>query len=49
MVENMKQPSSITKIWGDEMDLMASLIVWEGLKTRDGKEVKIARSVMMVR
>lgn len=32
-----------------EMDLMTQLAVKEGLKTRDGKEVKIAKLEMMVR
>lgn len=49
MYDNMKQLSSSLENWGGEMDLKTSLAVQESLKTRDWKEVKIARLVMMIR
>lgn len=49
MYDNMKQLATSLENWGGEMDLMTSLAVEEGLKTREWKEVKIARLVMMVR
>lgn len=49
MYDNMKKLTTAMENWGGEMDLITDLAVQEGLKTRDWKEVKIARLVMMVR
>jgi len=49
MFSDIAQLASAIEGNGGEMDLMTLLAVKEGLKSRDGKEVKIARLEMMVR
>lgn len=49
MYKNMEQLAASMESWGGETDLVTELTVQDGLKTRDWKEVKIARLVMMIR
>lgn len=47
--KNMGQLAASMENWGGEMDLSTELAVQEGLKTREWKEVKIGRLIMMAR
>ncbi|MCY1722609.1 hypothetical protein OU798_19825 [Prolixibacteraceae bacterium Z1-6] len=49
MYENLGQLATSMENWGGKMDTKTKLAVQEGLKTREWKEVKIGRLVMMVR
>jgi len=49
MFDDMKQLAASMENWGGDMDLPTQLAVQEGLKTREWKEVKIGRLVMMAR
>ena len=50
MFENLEQLTTSMESWeGGDMDLTTELAVQEGFKTREWKELKIARLVMMVR
>ncbi len=49
MYENLEKFAQSMENSGGEMDIMTQLAVQEGLKTREWKEQKLARLVMMVR
>lgn len=49
MYTNSKKLAASMESWGGETDLVTELTVQDGLKTRDWKEVKVARLVMMIR
>jgi len=49
MYDSNKKLAASMENWGGEMDLKTELSIQDGLETREWREVKIARLVMMIR
>ncbi len=49
MYETIQQVAASMENWGGEMDLKTELSIQDGLKTRDWKEVRVAKLIRMIR